>query len=124
MILSNQIKCNECGDEIYSAHRHDYVECVCGSSMVDGGMAYLRRSGDYTEMSIVIPDKVYEDCIKALKRAEENDRDELGTICAIFRAFRDNNMKLGEIDDYTRHNNEGNKKTNDGKFWSRLFQSK
>ena len=99
MILSNQIKCNKCGDEIYSAHRHDYVKCGCksGNAMVDGGMDYMRRGGDYTEMSIVIPDKVYEDCIEAIEWAEDTGRNELGMICAIFRAFRDNNMRLEEV---------------------------
>ena len=38
MIIKNAIRCNICGDEIESKHRHDYVECKCGACCV-------RRSG-------------------------------------------------------------------------------
>ena len=44
-IVSNQIKCMKCEDSIYSAHRHDFVRCKCGSCAVDGGQAYMRRVG-------------------------------------------------------------------------------
>ena len=43
MIIKNAIRCNICGDEIESKHRHDYVECKCGACAVDGGHDYLRR---------------------------------------------------------------------------------
>ena len=43
MIIRNAIRCNICGDEIESKHRHDYVECKCGACAVDGGHDYLRR---------------------------------------------------------------------------------
>ena len=37
MIIKNAIRCNICGDEIESKHRHDYVQCKCVPvlSMVD-----------------------------------------------------------------------------------------
>ena len=60
MIILNTIRCNLCGDEIESKHRHDYVRCKCGACSVDGGRDYLRRSfsksTDYTELSITQPD--------------------------------------------------------------------
>ena len=37
MIIRNAIRCNICGDEIESTHRHDYVECKCGACAVLGG---------------------------------------------------------------------------------------
>lgn len=43
MIIKNAIRCNICGDEIESKHRHDYVQCKCGACAVDGGHDYLRR---------------------------------------------------------------------------------
>ena len=43
MIIRNAIRCNICGDEIESKHRHDFVECSCGACAVDGGHDYLRR---------------------------------------------------------------------------------
>ena len=43
MIIKNAIRCNICGDEIESKHRHDYVECKCGACAVDGGHDNLRR---------------------------------------------------------------------------------
>ena len=45
----------KCGDIIESVHRHDFVECSCGSIFVDGGHDYLRRgfpSGDPGEWII------------------------------------------------------------------------
>jgi len=53
MIISNKIRCNNCGEVIESMHVHDYVPCMCGEVAVDGGRAYLKRSGNnYTEMSL------------------------------------------------------------------------
>lgn len=44
MIKLNGAKCLECGNEIYSLHRHDFVTCGCGNISVDGGLDYLKRS--------------------------------------------------------------------------------
>lgn len=96
-ILQNQVRCNKCNDEPYSAHRHDFVECKCGNIAVDGGMDYLKRSGDlynYTELSVSIEKGVYIDLVEALVWAEETGRNELGTICAIMRVLRDNDYDL------------------------------
>ena len=43
-IIKNAIQCKLCGEVIESKHRHDYVECKCGTCAVDGGHEYLRRS--------------------------------------------------------------------------------
>ena len=56
MIIRNAIRCNICGDEIESKHRHDYVQCKCGAGAVDGGHDYLRRcfkkEGCFTDISV------------------------------------------------------------------------
>jgi len=94
IILSNQIKCLSCGDEIYSAYRHDYKKCECGAVGVDGGMSYLRRIGsNYIDQSIMIDELTYEMCLGALQWCDETERNNLGRLCAIFRALRD----CGEI---------------------------
>lgn len=36
------VKCNNCGDEIYSRARHDMHYCRCGKTMIDGGFDYMR----------------------------------------------------------------------------------
>ena len=60
MIIKNAIRCNICGEEIESTHRHDFVTCKCGACSVDGGHDYLRRyfkeKGCYTDISICKPD--------------------------------------------------------------------
>ncbi len=43
MITRNSARCLECGTDIESKHRHDYVACKCGGIAVDGGHAYLKR---------------------------------------------------------------------------------
>lgn len=57
LIIKNAIRCNICGDEIESKHRHDYVQCKCGACAVDGGHDYLRRCARdencFTDISII-----------------------------------------------------------------------
>ena len=55
-IITNSIRCNQCGDIITSTRTHDYVTCSCGCCSVDGGKEYLKRTclhsqNDYTELS-------------------------------------------------------------------------
>lgn len=55
-IIRNSALCLDCGHEIESTHRHDFVTCKCGNISVDGGKSYLKRSwgpeGKYTDTSI------------------------------------------------------------------------
>ena len=61
MIIKNAIRCNICGDEIESKHRHDYVQCKCGACAVDGGNDYLPRCAKdeicFTDISIIASNK-------------------------------------------------------------------
>jgi ribosomal protein S27AE len=53
-ITRNAAQCRKCGDLIVSKHQHDFVRCKCGTIAVDGGSAYLKRTGnfaDFIEMS-------------------------------------------------------------------------
>ncbi len=74
MIVSNSVKCHKCGDEIWSAHVHDYKSCSCSNISIDGGNAYLRRGGaglmdgSYTDLSIDLPTDVVNACIEAWDR--------------------------------------------------------
>lgn len=72
MILSNQVRCNTCGDTPFSGHVHDFRYCKCGAIAVDGGMQYLRRLGNihggYTDLSIDLPDAIVK---LAVKQADE-----------------------------------------------------
>lgn len=98
-IASNQVKCGNCGDEIFSGYRHDYVTCSCGETSVDGGQDYMKRStkkeNGYLEKSIVI--KRYQ--IKALCDAIHwsfcNNRNQLGMALAVLRACRDTGLLKG-----------------------------
>lgn len=96
MILSNQARCVHCGDEPYSAHRHDFRYCECGAMAVDGGMDYLRRLGnpeDIVEMAISISDEEYRALVEAIKDPTKNI---LGTVCNIARVLRDDmNINIG-----------------------------
>jgi hypothetical protein len=100
MILSNQVHCNNCGDEPYSSHRHDFVHCECRSVAVDGGTSYLRRvfndRCDYREMSIEINDKAYNACVEAIKWSKDTGRNDFGLISSIVRALRDNGVEIND----------------------------
>ena len=98
MILANSAKCLKCGDHIYSASTHNFVECSCGNVFVDGGMSYIRHGfGDkstYEDTSIFITDAAYEACKEAIQWSKDTGRNDLGLICAIFRAIRDSKDEL------------------------------
>ena len=56
IIISNKIRCKSCGDIIESKTTHDFRQCSCGKCAVDGGLDYLKRSGndnDYEELSLI-----------------------------------------------------------------------
>lgn len=42
-IIRNAAKCLDCGDEIESKWRHNWVQCSCGHAFVDGGKEYIRH---------------------------------------------------------------------------------
>lgn len=51
------IRCLDCGDAIWSKHRHDMVWCSCKKVAIDGGRAYMRvtfsdRPPDYVDVLI------------------------------------------------------------------------
>lgn len=46
-IIKNAAQCLHCMDIIESRFTHDFVACKCGKLMVDGGLDYLRRVGDF-----------------------------------------------------------------------------
>ncbi len=58
-ILFNSIQCKHCKQIINSRHVHHCISCKCGKVAVDGGLDYLKRSGnmkDVIEASILIDD--------------------------------------------------------------------
>lgn len=62
-LIRNRCKCNKCGDIIESKSVHDFVRCKCGECSTDGGLDYIHRSGDCTEMDewITVKDGNVED---------------------------------------------------------------
>jgi hypothetical protein len=45
-ITRNAVRCLKCDEVIESFHRHDFKYCKGGHIAVDGGLSYLRRSGE------------------------------------------------------------------------------
>lgn len=91
MIIQNAVTCLGCGDFIVSKHRHDFVTCTCGSISVDGGQAYLRRVGDFTnavDHSWELPDELYRQCADAVEEAIETNRNKFGIANAVMRKLR------------------------------------
>lgn len=101
MIVQNAVICNKCDDFIVSKHRHDFVTCKCGSVSVDGGQAYLRRTGGlgvaedgkrictYTDLSWEIPDELYKQCAEAVDEAIDTNRNKFGIANAVMRKLRE-----------------------------------
>ncbi len=89
-IVSNQIKCLNCGDTPFSMHRHDFTWCECGSVAVDGGQDYLKRVGsDWEEMSITIDEAGLKSMVEVVEVAMNSRRNPLGVTLAALRAIRD-----------------------------------
>lgn len=93
-IISNSVQCLECGEGIWSAHRHDYVTCSCGKISVDGGMDYLKRvgNGKCLDTSMTMDEKDVQRCIAAVKWAKDTGRNDYGIALAVIRAMRDSNL--------------------------------
>ena len=53
VIKRNAIRCKLCGDVIESKFTHDFVECSCKKSFVDGGKEYARIGGDLDNIEIL-----------------------------------------------------------------------
>ena len=94
-LIQNELECKKCGDIIYSAYRHDFKYCKCGSVAVDGGMSYIRRVGnvkDFVDRSMHMDEDALSDCKEALEWAKDTDRNELGTVLAVIRALRQHEL--------------------------------
>lgn len=99
MIVQNAVVCLSCGDFIYSAHRHHFNTCTCGSISVDGGQEYLRRVGALdacVDMSWSLPDEVYKACAEAAQEAIDTDRNKYGIANAVMRALREHDCVIAE----------------------------
>lgn len=113
MIVQNAVICNLCDEFIFSAHRHDFVECKCGNIAVDGGQEYLRRVGKgiadrtYLDMSWEIPDDVYRACADAAQEAIDTNRNKFGIANAVLRKLRDRNRIVAEHEPYVMAVHEG-----------------
>ena len=100
MILSNQAECLKCGDAPYSTTRHDFQYCKCGAMAVDGGMEYLRRVGDPSEIDelfIKVSQEKYELLAAAVEDTKKNT---LGKVCNLARVLRDEfGINIGDTDE-------------------------
>lgn len=88
MIISNQVKCTSCNDIIFSRNIHDFVTCKCGKVSTDGGMAYIRRIGNFDlmeDMSIEMDDDL---CKAICDDIKESNYNELGVLCSVMRHLR------------------------------------
>jgi len=90
-IVSNQIRCNACGGEPFSTHRHDFVNCGCNAVAVDGGQDYLRRvgNGEWEELSITIDTEALAGLVGAVDASMSSGRNPLGVALAALRSIRD-----------------------------------
>lgn len=72
-IISNKIKCKNCGNIIESKTLNDYQKCLCGQVAVDGGLDYLKRTfkndNDYEELS-----EIFDTDDKRKEKNNENRR--------------------------------------------------
>lgn len=109
MIVQNAVACLNCGDFIYSAHRHHYNQCTCGSIAVDGGQEYLRRVGALdacVDMSWSIPDEVYNACAEAAQEAIDTHRNKYGIANAVMRKLREYDRVIAEDEPRVMAKNE------------------
>ena len=51
-IIKNCIQCKVCGKVIESKLRNDFMTCSCGRCSVDGGLEYLRRVAETSDIFV------------------------------------------------------------------------
>ena len=51
-IVANKGYCDICKEDLFSMLRHDYVECSCGASALDGGTSYVRIVGQTVPLTV------------------------------------------------------------------------
>ena len=101
MIVQNAVSCLNCGDFIFSKHRHDFVTCTCGTISVDGGQEYLRRVGDMSaaaEMSWSLPDELYNACADVAQDALDAGRNKFGIANAVMRKLRESDRIIADYE--------------------------
>lgn len=94
-IIQNESECGKCHDIIWSASRHDFKSCKCGAISVDGGMDYIRRVGDLSEIierSMSMEQEHLKSVVDAVKYMRESGRNDLGVALGVIRALRDNEL--------------------------------
>lgn len=102
MIIQNAVICNKCETLIFSAHRHDFVECPCGNIAVDGGQEYLRRvgkgisDGSYCDVSWELPTELYRACAVAAQEAADTGRNAIGVANAVMRKLREHDRIIAD----------------------------
>lgn len=90
MIIRNAVKCNKCQEVLQSTHVHDYVECMCQETMVDGGNEYFRYGGNNVETLFVethtpyVPHSVQLENSDVIIAAHHPDTC-VGSICALHK---------------------------------------
>ncbi len=75
------LKCQLCGDVIYSRDRHDFRKCTCGAISIDGGFDYMKVSFDQRSVG---PPEPFELGVDATKQELYDD-------------YRDNGKRFGII---------------------------
>jgi len=89
VIIRNAAMCNKCGVAIQSTHVHDYIECPCGESFVDGGNSYFRYGGDITPLFMstetkFVPDSAELENSDVVMSAHHPDTC-VGTVCTLHK---------------------------------------
>jgi hypothetical protein len=90
VIIRNAVKCNKCQEVLQSTHVHDYVECLCQETMVDGGNEYFRYGGSDVETLFVethspyVPHSVQLENSDVVLAAHHPDTC-VGSICALHK---------------------------------------
>ena len=83
-MLVNAIKCNKCGDVIYSRAVHDFHWCSCEKCAIDGGFDYYRIIGnaeDWESITInILPNKSDDEVKKILYDDWNYKKNKYGTI--------------------------------------------
>jgi len=92
VIIQNEAKCLNCGDQIYSAFRHDYKSCTCGNITVDGGQSYVLHGWIKKELredkSVFMEKELAAELVDAIDEGGKT-LTSFGILCKVMRTLRD-----------------------------------
>lgn len=73
-ITQTGLQCPNCGEIVVSLHRHDFCQCGCGDTFIDGGFDYIRAGAKQMEGIKHVTVRISCECLRYKKPASKEEK--------------------------------------------------